>query len=189
MKIIVGLGNPGRKYEATRHNIGFEVVYELARRHATGGVRKQFDSESVEAQIGMQKCLLLCPQTYMNRSGRSVTRARDFYKLELDEILVICDDFNLDLGRLRTRRKGSAGGQKGLADIIRCLGSDEFARLRVGIGHPPPQWDVADFVLSKFNKDERDAIVAAVNRAANAVEDWVKEGVDYCMNHYNAGGG
>jgi PTH1 family peptidyl-tRNA hydrolase len=186
MKLVVGLGNPGRKYQGTRHNVGFDTVAELARRHATGAVRSQFEAEVVESDLAGERALLLRPQTYMNRSGASVVRARDFYKLADDEMLVVGDDFNLPLGRLRVRSKGSAGGQKGLDDIIRCLGTDQIARLRIGIGPVPGRWDPADFVLGRFTAEERREIDVSIVRAADAVIDWAKEGVAACMNRYNA---
>lgn len=186
MKLIVGLGNPGRKYAPTRHNVGFEVLGELARRWGDGKPRVKFQGETVEASIEGQKALLLTPHTFMNNSGRSVLAARDFYKLEDEDLLVVCDDFHLPLAKLRFRGKGSAGGQNGLADVIRCLGTDMFPRLRVGVGSPPPDWNVADYVLSKFTKEEIPLIQQAVTRAADAVADWTREGVQYCMNQYNA---
>ena len=186
MKLIVGLGNPGRKYEGTRHNIGFEVVNELARRHATSQPRVKFHGEVCEAQLGGGNALLLQPHTFMNRSGGSVLAARDFYKVKHEDILIICDDFNLALARLRFRPKGSAGGQNGLADILRRLGSQEIPRLRFGIGAAPPEWDVADYVLSKFRKEEIDDLKKSIDRAATSVADWARLGIADCMNKYNA---
>lgn len=186
MKIIVGLGNPGPKYAGTRHNVGFEVLSRLARKHAAGPARNKFQGEISEAEIGGEKALLLLPLTYMNLSGGSVLAARDFYKVELSDILVICDDLNLPLARLRIRGSGSAGGQKGLDDIIRRLGSQAVPRLRVGIGTPPPQWDVADYVLSRFTKDEQPLIDEALTRAVEATAAWSAKGVEHCMNKYNA---
>lgn len=186
MKLIVGLGNPGRKYAATRHNVGFEVVRETARRMAPGEPRIKFKGEIWETRIADHAALLLLPQTYMNLSGASVQMARDFYKLSEEDILVTCDDFNLPLARLRFRPGGSAGGQKGLADILRCLGTQQIARLRIGIDPPPPRWDLADYVLSRFRQDELEAIQAAVVRASEAVVDWVEQGIEFCMNRYNA---
>jgi PTH1 family peptidyl-tRNA hydrolase len=122
----------------------------------------------------------------MNLSGGSVQPARDFYKLTNDQVLVVCDDFNLPLGKLRFRPKGSAGGQKGLADVIRRLGSEDIPRLRIGIGSPPPNWDVADFVLSRFSGEDAKVIKETVRRATDAVVEWVSRGTDHCMNQYNA---
>jgi PTH1 family peptidyl-tRNA hydrolase len=161
------------------------VIGELAGRYAPVSSRSRFKGEFAELALRGTKALLLCPQTYMNRSGASVLAARDFYKLELGDILVICDDFNLPLAKLRVRAKGSAGGQKGLEDIIRCLG-DEFPRLRLGIGPPPGNWDVSDFVLSKFTKSEAPEMALAIVRAADAAETWVADGIEVCMNQYNA---
>jgi PTH1 family peptidyl-tRNA hydrolase len=185
-KLVVGLGNPGRKYDKTRHNIGFEVVGQTARDWNAEKVKHKFKGEMVDVRIGNQAVCLLCPSTFMNRSGGSVQEAASFFKSTPHQLLVICDDFALDLGRLRFRPKGSSGGQKGLEDIIRCLGTDGFSRLRIGIGRPPDSWEGADFVLSKFSKSEQTEIDVAVRRAADAVADWVVHGTDYCMNKYNA---
>lgn len=187
MKLVVGLGNPGRRYVGTRHNIGFEVVAELARRFGNPRPKSRFEGETVDANIDGETVLLLCPQTYMNRSGSSVQPARDFYKLENQQLLVICDDFNLPLAKLRFRAEGSSGGQKGLRDVINRLGTERFPRLRIGVGPPKENWDVADFVLSKFEKQERAEVMSTVQRAADAVADWTRHGTEYCMNQYNAG--
>lgn len=187
MKLIVGLGNPGSKYAETRHNVGFHVNAELARRHATSAPRAKFQGEVVEAKIADQPCLLLCPHTYMNLSGQSVLAARDFYKIPDEDLLVISDDFNLQLARLRVRAKGSAGGQKGLDDILHRLGTDEIARLRIGIGPVEEGWEAADFVLAKFRKDEIPVINETILRAADAVSVWARSGIQECMNQYNSG--
>lgn len=193
MKLIVGLGNPGRKYEGTRHNIGFEVVAEFARVQHAGPSRTRFQGDTVElnwqrktgAAQGIEKLLLLLPQTYMNLSGQSVLEAKDFYKIDPSDILVICDDFALSLGRLRFRPNGSSGGQKGLADILVRLGTEAVPRLRIGIGTPPPQWDPADFVLSRFHEDEKPVMQEAVRNAVAGINDWLDQGTAYCMNRYN----
>ena len=185
MKLVVGLGNRGRRYEGTRHNVGFIVVRELAKAHGTSAVKTRFQGETVDAEIAGEKVLLLTPSTYMNESGAAVLAARDFYKIALDEILVVCDDLNLPLAKLRLRATGSAGGQKGLEDIIRRLGSDDFARLRIGIGSPPAGWNWPDFVLSKFKKEELPDMELAVARACEAVGAWAREGIQACMNRYN----
>lgn len=185
MKLVVGLGNPGRKYQATRHNIGYEVLWALARRFGTGSPKSSFQGEVVDAELGGVRTLLLWPYTFMNRSGQSVVQARDFYKLEHQELLIVCDDLNLPLSRLRVRAKGSSGGQKGLEDIIRALGNDEFPRLRVGIGQPPDGWDAVNYVLGKFSKAELAEIEVTVERAADAVVEWAREGIESCMNRYN----
>ncbi len=185
MKLIVGLGNPGRKYERTRHNVGYRVLAEVARQYAVGKPKAKFRGDVVEAVMDGVQALLLCPSTYMNLSGSSVGAAFDFYKLTGENLLLVCDDFHLPLGKLRFRSKGSSGGQKGLADVIRRLGTEEFARLRIGIGSPLPGRDPADFVLSKFTKQETTEIEEAIRRAAGAVTDWARTGIESCMNQYN----
>jgi peptidyl-tRNA hydrolase, PTH1 family len=186
MKLIVGLGNPGRKYAETRHNVGFAALGILARQFGQTAPRAKFHGEMVEARMHEQPVRLLCPQTYMNRSGRSVAEAKHFYQVDDTDLLIICDDFNLPLGRLRCRARGSSGGQKGLQDIIQCLGTEQFARLRIGIGSPPPGWDVAAYVLSKFQAEEMETIRQTIARAVDAAGDWVAEGIQFCMNRYNA---
>jgi peptidyl-tRNA hydrolase, PTH1 family len=185
MKLVVGLGNAGRKYEQTRHNVGFAVLNLVAQRSAAGSPKEKFDGRVAEATIAGEKVLLLWPLTFMNCSGQSVAAAMSFYQLPLRDLMVVCDDFNLSLGKLRLRRDGSAGGQKGLQDIIRRAGTEEFARLRVGIGPVPENWDAADFVLSRFGPSERPEIDEAVTRAAEAVECWIVAGVDAAMNRFN----
>jgi len=188
MKLIVGLGNPGRKYQETRHNVGFEVAGALMGPLGGPSIKKRFDGESAEAVYQGEKVVVLCPDTYMNASGTSVRKAVDFFKLDPggDELLVICDDMNLPLGRLRFRKDGSAGGQKGLADIIAKLGTNQFSRLRFGIDRPPAEMEVVDFVLSKFSAQHRKVVDDAVGLAACAVLQWVVSGVSHCMNQYNA---
>lgn len=185
MKLVVGLGNPGRRYAETRHNVGFAVLAELARRHATTGPKANFHGEVVEADLDGTRALLLSPLTYMNRSGTSVQAAVAFYKLPLEDVLLICDDLNLPVAKLRIRSKGSSGGQKGLEDVIRCLGSEEFPRLRIGIGSPPPGWEGADYVLGKIPEAERKELDVAIATAADAVVVWAREGIQSCMNRYN----
>ena len=185
MKLVVGLGNPGKKYESTRHNIGFDVIRALAERHGAGPGKSKFDGLLQECPIQGERTLLLMPLTFMNLSGKSVRQVVDFYKLDLEELLLVCDDFNLDLGVLRLRAGGSAGGQKGLADTIQQLSSDEFPRLRVGIGPVPERWDAADFVLGKLTGDAGKLAKQQVLRAADAVETWISSGIDRAMNQYN----
>lgn len=186
MKIVVGLGNPGPEYRNTRHNVGFEVVAELARRFDGGRPQIKHEAEIVDVRIGDEKVLLVAPQTYMNLSGKSVQPLQAFYQSELGELLVVCDDMNLDLGRLRLKPGGSAGGQKGLADIIKRLGDQQFPRLRMGIGRPPGRMQASDYVLGRFRGDEKDDIEHAVLAAADGVETWVREGLEAAMNQVNA---
>ena len=185
MKLIVGLGNRGQKYDGTRHNVGFEAIASLARRYDVGRPKSKFNAEVVETIIGEYKAVLMCPLTFMNLSGQSVRAAFDFYKLSLDDLLVICDDMNLKLARLRMRPKGSAGGQNGLRDIIGRLGSQEFCRLRIGIDRPPQGWDTSDYVLGKFKPENRQAMESSCQRAAEAAEYWVKHGIQKSMSQFN----
>jgi peptidyl-tRNA hydrolase, PTH1 family len=187
MKLIVGLGNPGSKYKDTRHNVGFEVAALLAKKFATQTPRAKFQGEIVEATIAGQKTLLLTPLTYMNLSGASVLATRDFYKIENENLLVVCDDFALPLAKLRLRAKGSSGGQNGLEDILRRLGTEEISRLRIGVGPLPPGRDAAGFVLSKFTKDEQPQIADAIQRASEAAATWAELGLAKAMNKYNTG--
>ncbi len=185
MKLVVGLGNPGRRYQATRHNVGFLVVAELARRYGQSRPKAKFQGEMVEADLAGQRALLLSPTTYMNRSGASVLAARDFYKLPHEDLLIVCDDLNLSRGCLRARARGSSGGQKGLADVILRLATEEIPRLRLGIGSPPDGWDATDYVLGKFTPQEQEEMAHAVARAADAVVVWAHDGIADCMNRYN----
>src|SRR5262245_5161280 len=186
MKLVVGLGNPGPKYEGTRHNIGYAVVDYLAAAPGTGGWRGRFQSRVAETLEGSEPVLLMKPETFMNLSGRAVREALDFYKLSVAELLVVCDDIALPLGKLRTRTKGSDGGQKGLRNIQEMLGTPEYPRLRIGVGSPGEHWDAADYVLSRFKPGERKAVDDAVAQAAQAVVVWVRKGIDACMNQFNA---
>lgn len=185
MKLVVGLGNPGVEYRRTRHNIGFDVVEELSRRHANTSAQRRFDAEVVEVFVDGEKMLLLAPLTYMNLSGRSVGAAVDFLKLPLESVLIVCDDLNLDPGRLRLRADGSAGGQNGLKDILRRLGSEEVPRLRVGIGRPPGRMQPTDYVLGKIASAEREVLDDAIVRAADGVELWLRDGIAAAMNAVN----
>lgn len=186
MRVVVGLGNPGSRYQSTRHNIGFDVVAELARRTLADGPKRKFDADVYDAGGGWgDKLLLIAPQTYMNLSGRSVRGLLDFYKLSPLDLLIVCDDINLPLGRLRIRKSGSAGGQKGLADIIRQVGTEEVPRMRLGVGAPPGPVDAADWVLGKFTADESGEVDRLVKAAADAVESWVRSGLDAAMNRHN----
>ena len=188
LRLIVGLGNPGKRYAGTRHNVGFFVISELGRRYGTSAVRERFQGDVKEGRIDGTKVLFLAPGTYMNESGRSVLAARDFYRVPSELILVISDDVNLPVGQLRFRAGGSSGGQKGLGDIIRRLGTDRIPRLRIGVGSPPPRWEMADYVLSPFTKEELPEMERAVVRAAQAVTVWVNDGPAVCMNRYNMRG-
>jgi PTH1 family peptidyl-tRNA hydrolase len=185
MKLIVGLGNPGRRYEATRHNVGFDVVDLLATRHRAEWALAPRGIEALAARWRTADARLAKPLTFMNLSGSAVVGLLQFYKIELPDMLVIVDDVNIELGRLRTRSRGSAGGHNGLKSIIGSLGSEEFARLRIGVGRGDDRRDLADHVTAKFDAHERAPIVEAVGRAADAAELFVADGIGPVMNRYN----
>jgi PTH1 family peptidyl-tRNA hydrolase len=185
MKLVVGLGNPGRKYEQTRHNVGFDVLASLAQRHGNPPARAKFEGLVQECLIAGERTLLLMPQTFMNLSGRSVQLASSFYQIANDDLLLVCDDFHLDLGVLRLRPGGSDGGQKGLGDTIRQLGTDQIARLRFGVGPVPERWNAADFVLSRFAASDREEVQRQILRSSEAVETWIAHGIQRAMNEYN----
>lgn len=185
MKVVVGLGNPGKKYEGTRHNVGFDVLNELAQRFSAVSWNSNFEAITTEIMIGSEKVLLVAPQTFMNLSGRSVRAVVNFFKLPLTDLLLVYDDINLPTGKLRLRSSGSAGGQKGLKNTIDQLGTEEFARLRVGIDRPSGNTQVVDHVLQKFTKAERNVIDDSVYQAASAVECWSQDGIDAAMNRFN----
>jgi peptidyl-tRNA hydrolase, PTH1 family len=184
MKLIVGLGNPGVPYENSRHNVGFCVADLLARRWCIELSRHKHQAQCGSGVYRGESVLLLKPQTFMNRSGGSVAEAVAFYKLPLSDLLVIVDDMALDVGALRLRGGGSAGGHHGLQDVIDQLGSEEVARLRVGIGAPAHR-DAVNHVLGTFGGDEKAVMEAALARAADAVECWVHDGLPVAMNRYN----
>ncbi len=184
MKLIVGLGNPGSKYHGTRHNIGFELVDRLAKGGCGSSFSSRFDGQLAEIEIDFRRVLLLKPETFMNLSGRSVGQVARFYKLPLQDILVVCDDLSLPIGKLRIRPGGSDGGQKGLRDITSHLGTDQFPRLRIGIGDQSDM-DAADFVLSRFRAAERPLIDDALILAAQAIAVWVTRGIESAMNRFN----
>ena len=184
--LIVGLGNPGDKYEGTRHNVGFMVADELGERGRFPIQRLKYKALTNTAAIGGQGALVMKPTTYMNLSGEAVGEAAKFYKIAPDRVLVISDDVDLPLGKLRIRTGGSAGGHNGLKSIIQHLGSDQFPRLKVGVGEKPhPGYDMADWVLSRFQGEDRKVMDEAVKRAADAVECFLRDGPQKAMNRYN----
>lgn len=185
MKLVVGLGNPGSTYEGTRHNVGFDVLEILAERAGGPPRRQRFQGEVCQTSLNGSSVLLLWPLTWMNLSGSSVRAARDFFKLDKQDILVVCDDFQLPLSTIRLRPGGSAGGQKGLADILRQLSDQAVPRLRVGIGPVLEGRDPASFVLGRFTAAERPEATAAFTRAADATETWISQGLEAAMNRYN----
>ena len=184
--IVVGLGNPGDKYENTRHNVGFMTVDELGERGRFPIQRLKFRALTSTAAIGGQGVLIMKPTTYMNLSGEAVGEAARFYKIAPDHILVISDDVDLPVGKLRIRKSGSAGGHNGLKSIIQHLGSDQFPRLKIGVGGKPhPDYDMADWVLGKLQGEDKKTMDAAIKRAADAIECLLREGPDKAMNKFN----
>lgn len=183
--LIIGLGNPGKEYADTRHNVGFRVADELARRYGLAFGKKERKALAASGVIQGKKVILAKPQTYMNLRGEAVRALVDFYKVETPNLMVVGDDMDIPLSTLRLRKSGSAGGQNGLKNIIQHLGTQEFSRLRFGIGRPPGKMDPKGYVLQAFKGD--DAILAAqmVDRAANAVESWLTEGIELAMTRYN----
>lgn len=183
--LIVGLGNPGKQYENTRHNVGFMAVDELARRHALSFGRAERKAVCADGLIAGRRVLLAKPQTYMNLSGEAVRALVDFYRIALADILVIADDLDLPIGTLRLRPGGGHGGQNGLRSIIQHLGTQDFARGRIGIGRPPGRMDAAAYVLRPFEGDDAITARLTIERAANAAEAWLADGLEAAMTRYN----
>lgn len=191
MKVLVGLGNPGPQYAMTRHNAGFLALDRLAQRAGlTEAPKARFHAATVEGPVGGRKCLLLKPMTYMNRSGTAVAEALSFYKLDPSaDLLIIVDEVALPCGQIRLRPGGGAGGHNGLKDIQQRLGTEAYPRLRIGIG-PKPAYidDQADYVLGRFGEDQWALVEPAIDRAAQAAETFVRDGIDAAMNRFNAAG-
>ena len=186
MYIIVGLGNPGRQYQNTRHNIGFDVIDVIAEKNHITVEERKHKALIGKGFVGGERAVLVKPQTYMNLSGESVRQVIDFYKTdEKSELIVISDDVSLDVGQIRIRKKGSAGGHNGLKNIILHLGHDEFQRVKMGVGEKPQGYDLADYVLGHFSVEERKIMEESAGRAAEAVEAMVRDGADAAMNLYN----
>lgn len=186
MYIIVGLGNPGKDYANTRHNIGFDVIDKLAEQENISVLEKKHKAIIGKGYVAGQKCILAKPQTFMNLSGESVRELVDYYKVdEKEELIVISDDISLDVGQLRIRKKGSAGGHNGLKNIISHLGHDTFMRVKMGVGEKPKGYDLADYVLGHFSAKERAVMDEAAGRAADAIRMMITEDADAAMNEYN----
>lgn len=186
MFLIAGLGNPGRQYEKTRHNMGFDTIDELIDRHRIpqGGIAHK--AMYGKGMIAGEKVLAVKPLTYMNLSGESLRECVNYYKLDPEtQMIVIYDDIDLEPGQIRIRKKGSAGGHNGIKSIIAQLGTQNFYRIKVGVGAKPKGWDLADYVLGRFSSDERSAVDKAIKEAADAVEMILKDGIEAAMNHYN----
>ena len=185
MKIIAGLGNPGSEYDKTRHNVGFDTIDVLAGKHGINVTSFERHSLVGKGMISGEKVILMKPQTFMNLSGVAVSAMAGYYECDLEDIIIISDDTALESGRIRVRAKGSAGGHNGLKSIINELGSDEFTRVRIGVDAKPPEWDMADWVLSRFPTEERPKVDEAVIKAGEAVECVIAEGVEKAMNVFN----
>jgi PTH1 family peptidyl-tRNA hydrolase len=183
--LIVGLGNPGRRFKKNRHNIGFMVVEHLAERHGLRFSTLQSKAAIASGRIGPLSALLAKPQNYMNLSGQPVRSLVDFYKIPLERVIVAFDDLDLPPGTVRLRPEGGSGGQNGMKDIIRHLGTQEFARLRMGIGRPTGRMQPADYVLQDFGKNELDLIQTAIDTAADAIETWLADGIQLAMSRFN----
>lgn len=185
MYIIVGLGNPTREYAGTRHNIGFDAITRIADDYNISMNIKKHKAICGAGFINGEKVLLAQPQTYMNLSGESVRELVDFFKLDIDNLIIIYDDITLDVGQLRVRPKGSAGGHNGIKSIIKHLGTENFKRIRVGVGNKPADWDLADYVLGRFPKEEEKLVRESLKRTSEACTDLIEKGMDYTMNLYN----
>ena len=184
--LVVFLGNPGTKYEGTRHNAGFMAADALAASKRLSINRLRFKALTCSCTVNGESVLLMKPQTYMNLSGEAVQQAAAFYKIPAEKIIVVSDEVSLPIGKLRIRTKGSAGGHNGLKNIIQCLGTDAFPRIRIGVGAPPhPDYDMADWVLSAFKGKDAEDMAQAAKRAADAVECYISAGADRAMNLYN----
>ena len=184
--LVVFLGNPGVKYAGTRHNVGFLTADAVEQKLGLRIDRLRFRALTAQGTLGGEKVLLMKPQTYMNLSGDAVIQAVKFYKLPAERVLVVSDDVSLPVGRLRIRTKGSAGGHNGLKSIIACLGSENFPRIKIGVGAPPhPDYDMADWVLGGFQGKDAEEIASAAQRAAEAVEVYIRDGADKAMNEFN----
>lgn len=185
MKIIIGLGNPTREYEGTRHNVGFSAIYSIGDKYGISVDTKKHKALIGKGIIEGEKVILAMPQTYMNLSGESVREIIDFYKCDAADIIVIYDDISLDVGRLRIRTKGSAGGHNGIKNIISHLGTDVFTRIKIGVGEKPKGMDLADYVLGRFKKEELETIRDGVEKATKAVAAILTDGAEAAMNQFN----
>ncbi len=184
--LIVGLGNPGREYENTRHNAGFVAADILADKFNMSFSKSKFDALYGDCEIANERVIIAKPQTFMNLSGRAVQKLSAFYKIPINKIIIMHDDVSLDVGKIRIRRKGSAGGQKGLANIIELMGSQDIARIKIGVGAKPhPDYDMKDWVLGKIPAEQQSDFKTACENAAKAVEEIVRRGIDSAMNKYS----
>ena len=185
MYIIVGLGNPGDKYEKTRHNVGFNVIDLLAKEYSIDVSKIKHKALIGEGRVGTEKVILVKPMTYMNLSGESVADICNYYNIDLENLIVIYDDIDLDVGKIRIRKKGSGGTHNGMRSIVKCLGTTDFPRVRVGVSKPEPGRDLANFVLSRFSKDEEVDLKDGFDKAIKAIDCIIREDIDLSMNKFN----
>ena len=184
--LVVGLGNPGLQYEKTRHNVGFMSADLLMKKEGGEFTKHKMDSHFGECEIGKKRILVMKPQTFMNNSGTAVSAVSKFYKIPDDKIIIISDDISLDVGKIRIRRKGSHGGHNGLKDIFQLLGTDSIMRVKIGVGAKPhPDYDLADWVLGKFPKEDEENLSTALDNSVKAIEEIITRGIDSAMNKYS----
>lgn len=186
LKLIVGLGNPGREYFRNRHNVGYQIVNLLAKAHGLRFDKRRGKARLALGSVDEQRVILVKPRTFMNESGRAVAQVARFYQVEPADMLVIFDDLDLPIGRIRLRPHGGTGGHKGIASIIKLLASRDFPRLRVGVGRPPGKMDPADYVLQNFSAEQEEVMAEVREQAVAAVEHWLAEGIESAMNEYNS---
>ena len=185
MKLIVGLGNPGLQYRQTRHNIGFLAIEQIAKDYHIEVTKAKFKALIGEGKIGDEKVILMMPQTYMNLSGEAIIACKNWYKLQENDIIVLYDDISLEVGQLRIRREGSAGGHNGIKNILLHLGTNKFPRVKIGVGQKPEGYDLADYVLGKFDEKEKEIFKETLQRASAATKLILEGKIDVAMNRYN----
>ena len=184
--LVVGLGNPGLQYEKTRHNVGFMSADLLMKKAGGEFTKHKMDAHFGECEIGKKRILVMKPQTFMNNSGTAVSAVSKFYKIPADKIIIISDDISLDVGKIRIRRKGSHGGHNGLKDIFQLLGTDSIMRVKIGVGAKPhPDYDLADWVLGKYPKEDEENLSTALDNSVKAIEEIITRGIDSAMNKYS----
>ncbi len=185
MFVIIGLGNPGKKYDYTRHNVGFDVIDYLSKKYDIPVDRIKHKALTGEGRIKGKKVMLVKPQTFMNLSGEALISIVEYYKAQNDKVIVVYDDIDTAIGKLRIRKKGSAGSHNGMKSIIYLWKNQDFPRIRIGIGQPKPGYDLADYVLGRFSKEEVTLIAEVIVRSAEAIETWMEHDIEYAMNRYN----
>lgn len=185
MYLIVGLGNPEEDYSMTRHNMGFDVINKIAKKYEIDISRTKFNGMYGSGIIEGEKVILLKPQTFMNLSGQSIKKFIDFYKISLEKVLVVYDDMDVEIGKIKVRKKGGPGTHNGAKSVVHELATEDFARIRVGIGKPIEQYDAIDYVIGKIEEQEYKNLEVGIEKAANAITEYIKDGIDLTMNRYN----